>query len=295
MSIIKYISSLLPSIERSRVEEDIRILTDDISQNTLPPYEAAAEFNTGKFASSEVNKFNATFGKTIKNVDREIDGNFLQVTFGALTRTLETVNQIEDRLDKYFGKDIIASGMTYQRANILTYLESITFATKYARRLLLWTYHNEQAASGVKLDDPFTKAEVKWLFSKRDDFLNVMKVMVKKPKDIEGAIKLIPDMVIIPEEVETIKKTVGGNKLDPLNMKFMICNPIYHIRMAWTEYQVERYEAGKEERCALEYRLLVLKEAKSGKRDAGLERQIEHSENRLSKLNHKLSKMEEGV
>jgi primosomal protein N'' len=48
-----------------------------------------------------------------------------------------------------------------------------------------------------------------------------------------------------------------------------------------------------EEKRMLEFRLLQLKQAEEGKKDAKLQQQIEYTEGRLQKINYKLKKMEE--
>lgn len=295
MSIGKYVSSLLPSFTRDTIEEDIRILREDLSHNTIPPFEAGAEyFKTEGLKSKSAKDFDKVFHRTV-DVPRDIDGDYVYVTYRSLKRALETLRALEERLDKTFSKDVSGSAMSYGKANVLRYIETVSFATKYARKLLLWTYHEEHMHFGRKLNEPFTKAEVKWLMDNRNGFLYSIKVLKNKPSEIVKALAAIPDMVVVPEEVPLAEQTVGANKLDPLRMNLVpvIGNLIYHVRMAITEYQVEKYRAGQEEKRALEYRLLALKEARNGEHDAKLEQQIEYTENRIKKLNHKLAKFEE--
>lgn len=295
MSIGKYVTSLLPSFEKARVEEDLRMLKDDLHENTLPPYEAAAgHFKRDAFKAGECKDFDKAFNQQVR-VERAMQGRYPATIHAVLVRTEETVQMLDDQVDKLFGRDIAASGLSYTRANVLRLIEVIGFTTKYARKLLLWTYANEKAALKHSVGTPLTKAEIEWLVQNRQSFFMAITLLSKKSKEIEGALKLIPDMVVVPAEVEVAEQTVGAKRLDPLQMGIIPIklNPIYHVRMAIAEYQVNRHKAGVEERRALEYRLLALKELQDGKKDAALEQQIEYTENRLKKLNHKLAKMEE--
>lgn len=295
MNIGKYVSSLLPNFSRSTIEEDIRILKEDISENTLPPFEAAAEFfNQSKFTSKECLAFDKAFQNSI-DIPKDIAGNYVYVTYRSIKRALDAIRTLEEKLDKIFGKDVAGSSMTYARANVLQFIEAVTFANKYARKLLLWTYNEEKKANGRTIGEPFTKAELAWLKENRNAYFAVIKVISHKPSEIASVFSNIPDMIVVPEEVSVAQQTVGAAKLDPLRMGILPLwmNPIYHIRMAVTEYQVERYRAGQEEKRALEFRLMALKELRNGEADAKLEQQIEYTENRLKKLNYKLAKFEE--
>lgn len=293
MSISKYVTSLLPSFERSQVEEDIRVLKEDLGENTLPPFAAAADhFKRDKFAAKDVVDFDRVFGRSVRT---SINGNFISVTYEALKRANEMLGKIDTAVDKYFGRDITAEGMTYARLNVLRYLEIVSFATRYSRKVLLWTYHNEQAAHKRPVGNPLARAEIQWLHENRQAFFVCIRILSTKPQDVEKFFRNIPDMIVVPEEVEMAKQTVGEDRLDPLqtNLIPVKLNPIYHVRMAITEWQVNRYKAGQEEKRALEYRLLALKESREGKEDAKLEQMIEYTEDRLKKLNYKLAKIEE--
>lgn len=295
MNIGKYVASLLPSFEKSRIEEDIRIQREELSENTIPPYASAAEwFEVDGFSSRENKDYDKLFTRSVE-VDRKIRGNYITVVHGALERALESVQMIEEGLDKHFGRDVAAGGMTYTRANILRYLEVVSFGTRYARKLLLWTLHNEKSAAGRRIGDPFTKAEEKWLQENRRAFFQAVRVMAHQAKDIRAILTNIPDMVVVPEEIEIAKETVGLAKIDPLKMNLIPtwANPVYHVRMAVAEWQVARYKAAQEEKRMLEYRLLALKELREGKEDAKLEQQIEYTENRVKKLNHRMAKLGE--
>lgn len=296
MSIGKYIGSLLPTFDRGRVEEDLRVLKEELSQTTIPPYEAGAEYFAREgFVSKECKEYDTTFGKRV-DVERRLQGIYPVTIYAVLQRTLETANMLESHVDKYFGRDISAGGMTYARANMLRLIEVSYFVSRYARKLLLWTYDNEKRALGNPVGNPFTMAEEAWLHENRTGFFYAMRVLGRPTNEIKGALSNIPDMVVVPEEIEVAEQTVGVQKLDPLRMGLIPIklNPIYHVRLAIAEFQVARYKAGQEEKRALEYRLLALREIREdGDADARLQQQIEYTENRVKKLNHKLAKMEE--
>lgn len=294
-SLGKYVASLLPSFEKSQIEEDVRILKETLTENTLPPFKAAKEhFDDEGFRARETKSFDTLMRRRI-NVDRPLQGHYIHTTFMVLQRAVENINLVESKINDNFGDDVTSGGMTYARANILRYIEVVTFCGQYARKLLLWTYYHENSAVGRPQDNPLAPADYKWLTDNQTAFIRSLSIAGKERGSLDTALRNIPDMVVVPKEADTAASVVGLNKLDPLSTGLIpiALNPIYHIRMAWTEYQVHRYNVAKEEKRALEYQLLALKEANQDRHDAKLEQQIEYTNNRIKKLNYRISKLEE--
>lgn len=295
MSIAKYVASLLPSFEKSQIEEDVRLLKEELMNNTIEPYRAAADFfKRNGFKSKDTIEFDQTFGRQIR-VESEMLGRYPITIHLAMVRCLDNLLMVESRIGTVVGRDLAATGLSYSKANLLRFIEVANFVAKYARKLLLWTYANENVALGLRIGDPLAPAEMGYLVQNRAAFISGLSVVAKKTKVIEAALNNIPNLIVVPAEAEAVSQTVGMARLDPLQTGLIPIklNPIYHIRMAIAEYQVARYKAGQEEKRALEYRLLALKELAEGTQDAKLEQQIEYTENRLQKLNFKLAKMEE--
>lgn len=294
-SLGKYVSSLLPSFEKSQIDEDIRILKEDLTENTLPPFEQArTHFSDEGYRAKATKDYDTLFRRRV-TVERPLQGHYIHTVYLALRQATDNLSYVEARVDKLFSRDVTADGMTYARANVLRFIEVLGFATRYSRKLLAWTYHQEQAHLGRGLDNPLSPAEETWMRENQQHFFRAVSIIARKGSDLEAALKNIPDMVIVPKEADVAETVVGSGRLDPLAMGLIPIrlNPIYHIRMAVAEYQVHRYKVAKEEKRALEYRLLALKEAQADRADANLEKQISYTENRVKKLNFRLAKMEE--
>ena len=221
--------------------------------------------------------------------------NYISLATEVLKNTYTTLTMLDNDIEKYFSTDISAGGITYSRANILKYIEVATFVNKYSRKLLLWTYSNENVAAKGKIPDPFSPIEIKWMHEFRNEYINSIRILCKEPKVIIETIKNIPNIIVVPNEVDVVEKTIGVSTIDPLAMGLTLVEitPAYLIGMKFVEWQASRYHAGVEEKRSLEYRLLSLKENLAGRHDAKLEREIEYTENRVRKLNIKLAKLEE--
>ena len=296
MRIQDFIASLLPSFEVDRVKKDILTLREELKTTTLPGYVAGAKyFKSNKVRSPLCQDYQKVFDSVVKT---SIRGSYVEVTAEVFQKLPENLDGLERLVDRYFANDVIAKGMTYLKVNLLQYVEAVSFALRYGRKLLLWTYQAEtNFAMGDqdKIGQELTQYERDWLKANASHFGNVIRILAGTAADMEKAIDALPDVVITNENVPVMQATVGASKLDPFKFGLIPVklNPIYHIRMAIAEYQVKRYKAALEEYRTLEYQLMALENARTGKKDPKLEQAIEYNQNRLQKMNVEITRMEE--
>lgn len=294
MKIEKYITSLLPSFERGRILEDLSLMRKELVEFTLPPYVTAAQmYTTLKFQAKSTQNFDKEFAR---NARTKIPGNYIKVVSVVLERVSERFAQIEALVTKAYARDVTAGGITYLRANLLQYVEAISFSLRYSRHLLLWTLSEENLTTNPQseLVSALSKAEKEWLWTRREAFAHCMVILAIPTRDLETSLKGIPDLIAIPGQTEIAQQNLGSDRLDPLKFGLipLALNPIYHLRIAIAEWQVARQKAAEQEALALEYRLLALRGSVDGVADAKLEQQITYTEGRLQKLNRKIAEME---
>lgn len=295
MKIVNYVSSLLPRINRSDVSKNLEDLRKELSEQTVGPYRSAVEtFDSWTFKSSFAKDFDKLFSKEVRTRFR---GSYIDVTHDILNRTLENLTIIERLVNKMYAKDIVTSAISYSETQLLQLIEVVSFAAKYSRKLLIHTVsleldeHRKRPLVTTRL----TPAEVKWLEDYRMVFIHSMRTLSHDGKSLEKLFSEIPDIEVDAQNANNVVSSVGMAKLDPLNLSAqgLVLNPIYHVRLAYTEWQVARYDAAKEERKMLEYQILDMKNAMTGKDDPKLEKALEYTEDRLSRLNYKIQKIEE--
>lgn len=295
MRIDKYLSSMLPSFEKSRVKEDIGLLREELKDSVLPTYASAAEaMKKRRWANRDVKDFDKKFDKEVDL--RRVRGNFIVVTDAVMNRVYENLDTVESLVERYYTNDIFRDAMTYLKINLLQYIEAISFASRYARRILLWTYSLEMAEEDKQGEvGEMTKGEKEWLQQNQTTFFRCLNLLWVEKKELTDKFDEIPDVVATEENNEFMPKTVGQQRMDPFHFNLIpvVLNPIYHIRMAVAEWQVSRHQAAREEKRMLEFRLLQLKQAEEGKQDAKLEQQIEYTQGRIERLNYKIQKMED--
>lgn len=293
MKIQKFLSLMLPSFERSRLTEELGVLRSEIEEITLPPYISVKEhYGRNKLHAKQCQNFDREFGKKVS--PKMGSYNYLYVICTVMEGMEERLATIEKMVNKAFAQDVGSSAISFTRANLIQYLEVASFASRYARRLLLWSLSEEQSdgKTGYTLPKAMSKAEERWVWDNRENFIQACRILYIAPRQLESSFAAIPDMVVAADEVAMIEQTLGATKTDPLGFGLIPVrlNPIYYVRIAVAEWQVSRYKAALEEKRALEYRLLALKEERAP--DARLQQEIAYTEGRLQKLNKKVTDME---
>lgn len=297
MKIMNYVLKLAPSIEKSLILTDINNISSELKQSTLPVYKSAAE-SLGKHAFKDVELL-----KFIKIFEREektaFKGNFLTIIYEVSKQLDENVNHLGKIAELVFSNEVMATGISYKKANLLQYIESITFFQRYARKLLLWVYTAETAFVTVgpdTINGHMTPGDLKWLAENAVSFVKLLEPLSLKTVQLEKAISDIPDIAVSADTDHVVSST-QGSKVDPFRMSFISAriNLIYIARKHFAEIQDYRYKAAMQERKAIEFRLLHLQNKLDGKNDANVEQQIEYNVGRLEKLNYKIQKYEDSL
>ncbi|MAP22772.1 MAG: hypothetical protein CL582_17735 [Alteromonadaceae bacterium] len=297
MKIAKYVNSLLPRFDRGDLLRNLEGLEKELSEYTLPSYADAAPLLADfEFKDDMVKDFQRAFEKS---VDTRLRGNHIEVTHFLLKKVHKNVGVTKRLTEKFFSRDIVKSSLTYGKAQLLQVAEAYDFINRYARKWLIYTLgvETQMYRQNSMVGKEMTPAEIKWLEANGRLFLDLINRLAVDSKELESAIEGIPDIEIDEETVDAVIANTGATKLDPMRVGVhgVILNPVYHIRMAIAEWQVSRYEAAKEERKMLEYQILDLQHAKDGKNDPKIEKAIEYTRDRITKLNRKIAKMEESV
>lgn len=294
----KYVESLLPTLGKDRILEDLRHLREELQDTVIPPYTAATEFFSSRRFQDKITKDMANdFDKKVKSKYR---GNMVSVMTEIWGNAVEGVDALDAMVDKHYGKDVTKHGMTYLKANVLQHIEALGFAFRYARKMLMYIYALETqhyTENGRPITGSFlTKPEREWMQVHYRDFLQVMTILAVPANELTSVYGAVPDALIDADRVEEMKATVGTGKIDPLKHGFIPSAlwPIYHVRIKLAEWQVARRDAAREEMRAIEFRLLNLKALDAGKANAKIQNEIEYSEDRVSKLSRKIAKLEEG-
>ena len=294
MNILEFSRSLLPDFTRARILEDIEITRRELNEATLPPYRTAEDlFGKKKLLSTYSQTFESDFDRDVKINHK---GNFIVGIYETLENMVENIDMVERLVHRRFASDVIKDAMTIFKLNLLQYVEMMSFVVKYARRLLIVVLTAEVNAANKENEmDGILDSEIQYLAAGRDSFNRGIRVMSDKKKTVEDRFDSIPEIGANDDAIQMANATAEPLDLDPFAFGLIPLglNPIYHVRLAISEWQAKRYRTAEEESRMLEFRLLQLQEIAKGNKDAALQQQIEYNQNRLNKLRYSLKEMEE--
>lgn len=294
MKFTTFIKSLLPGFEKDRVLEDIRITRTELKEITIPAFESSVPLlKSSSLKSKEIEDFDKVFRRNNPGFPRELFEGMLE----GLQIAESNLDVAEDLISKTYNEDVAAGGMTYLKANLLQFVELVGFVSKYARKFLFYIFVMEAAnfeANSLKMSESLSKAELRWIEENFLNFSQAFKIVSTPKAKLGKQFSDIPDIVITGDNEELLMRT-QGSKMDPMSLRFIAAwlNPIYYFRMQVAEWQVNRYNAAKEELKIIQLRKLHLERVRSGEPDARLEKEIAYLEERAQKLNYKIQQMEE--
>lgn len=294
MKFTTFIKSLLPGFEKDRVLEDIRITRTELKEATIPAFESSVPLlKSSTLKSKEIEDFEKVFRRNNPGFPRELFEGLLE----GLHTAESNLEVAEDLIIKTYNEDVAAGGMTYLKANLLQFVELVGFVSKYSRKFLFYTFVMEAAkfeANSLKMSESLSKAELRWIEENFLNFAQAFKIVSVPKAKLGKQLADIPDVVITSDNEDVLMRT-QSNKVDPMSMRFIAAwlNPIYYIRMQVAEWQVNRYNAAKEELKVIQLRKLHLERLRNNEPDARLEKEIAYLEERAQKLNYKIQQMEE--
>lgn len=295
MRMDKFLASLLPNFEKQTVLEDLRITRSEFKDVVEPAYEGAITFLKGwNFKSDEIKDLFVSWKRIVKGAGND---NMYVTIHKGVDEIVKNMAEVEALIEKTYAEDIAGAGLTYMKSNLLQFVECAGFVARYARRFLMYTYIYETGKyeqGGTSVTESLTPAEKQWIEQNFVNFAMAFRAVSGNPGMVKKNLEDIPDIVATSDNTATLGKTVGEDKLDPLQMRFIpvFLNPIYHIRMRVAEWQTARYHTAREELALLQLRKINLEQVHGGKPDAGVQKRIDVLEKRIGDLNYKITKME---
>jgi hypothetical protein len=288
MNIIDYVKSLLPSFGQDRILDDLARLRAEANDVLLPSLKQAEETFSGR-------AFTSAYAKGIeKTLKHRFDSHGSRATlFSILDEVYKGVPDQITMLDKLvessFAKDVAQETVSYRKANILKYIETLNFSMQYTVRMLLRVIRVETGAA--EDGESLHAAEKEHLDANYLQWLDTLELIDQKHEVIEHALSSIPEVGV----ADHVEGAIDGKKLDPLKMNFItpVWNPIYHVRLRMAEKTVADINRSKEERKLVELRLHDIKTRSGSKSDPVVQKQVELVEERLKKIDHSIARMSE--
>lgn len=298
MSIVSFIKTLVPGLERNEVKEDIRITKKEIDERAIPLFSDASKyFIRTPFRSKKTEEVNGTFMRALGNSRKY--KNMVDAASQLIPNVSQNLSFIEEQIDAVFAEKIISSTVTYKKAVVLRAVDYIGFVSIYSLNLLTLIYHyeNEGVDLGGYAEIEISKARIKTIESNVANFARILKVYGVSHSEFQNIYKSLPDVKIDEDFINAVNELKEENldKLSVVGVQGFEGNPIYHYRLMFAEWQANRYKLNKEKKKYLELRLMQLKMKNDNEEDPGLDKEIKYLSDRIEKLEYWLHKQEDSV
>lgn len=299
MSVITFLSNIVPNFERSRILDDIASQIDYLDKTAIPSYRNAGKLMAGRRLESK--QALEYIGGIFYVIPRYKSRGLFIGMAEYLEQIRATIGRLEAVVTEMFAEDVTKETLTYKKTTVLSYLSSSRFIAHYATSMLslcLTAETSEALKKDTKtmLEEQLTKSERFWLESNTQRFLDTLPLLDRKPDDVIAAIDTIPEMTVSEDQDKIMNQTAGQQQLDPLKLNFGLVPELtlmYRIRQYVAEWQHDSYKAGVEEARVLELRIMDLRHALAGKEDAATQRVLDVTKGRLDKLKARLQDYEE--
>lgn len=296
-----YVKSLVPSLETADLKENLVATNERIAEGILPSLGSMLAVFDHKYAwRDEVLKdISKRYLQSMRGNGFKLphDASMLELVQHVMKNLLVTIPFIKGEIDKSFGKVIFNEGLTFSKANIMKYCETVEFTVHYTRVLLNYVTHAElQKLDGRNRSDNLPPKDIDYLRANLPIYVTACKIMGIPIAQLKSQINAIPDMVIEASSEDEAVLLIGSGKLDPVgfaSLPFPI-SLIYHTRLRMANKQAEEYERIKAEEAVIKYRIILIQQKlDGGEGDAAAEKLLGIQEDRLYKTRRKLAELEE--
>lgn len=205
-----------------------------------------------------------------------------------------TIKAIRESIKESFGEKISASGLSYRQLNLINFVEALEFYSNTTRTYLRWLYDEEALANDSSATRHVAKAEITQLITSRAAFANVVSFFQQYNKNIQSVLDKTVDAVFDEGTHQIIQANYGKSKIDPCNL-FVVgvrYNIFWHLGKFFTELQLSHYKHNKEEKRALELRVLRLKEIQAGQPTTETENELAFVEEKLKRIKAEIAELE---
>lgn len=297
MKINAFVDKIASGFSRNGTVTVYTSVVKEMNDTTIPMLEQFVQFVESEPKAGKVlDKFGKDFLTRLGGGGK---GKFYDRILVALRANVAQAGDVEDLINKLIPKDADAMSLDGRAANLVQYTEILAFVNKYLRQLLLsFTADIAHGMGNIKFDSGLAKPQIQALSDNLNSFVVAMVTLELASPGVERAIKAIPEFSVANTDIDALVATHGMSKMDPLRTSGFISanwNPICAIRMLITDRVVANYNAAKEERQALEYRIQALKDSRDGVENPRLEKAIDYHNGQLKKLNYEIEKVERSV
>lgn len=292
MSLLSFIQSLPAVLERRQVMNVVDQLKLEYDDTISPILDDVRETFQGKPMKSMLNKRMDT--ATHRYVS--FTGGSLTLILNNLTNIRGYFELLERDVKAAFSVQFTNTNMSFERANVLKFIEALAFYIRYARKYLLFLVGQEAATVGKATAGKWAPAEIEWIDSYMGEFAGLYQTMAIQPNDFKARIQRTSNAVIDEATYQVAMQSLGAQKTDPFLMDGFSPrqNPFMMLGKFLAEMQVTRYNEAKEELYGLQLRLQEYRDLEAGQpANPKVQQLIQSYEKRCSEYEFELRRIEE--
>lgn len=276
--LVAFIDSMLPSFERTIIENELTRLFKQMEEILLP----ATEINDTVIDRSKVY---AVLAKELGRNGNDFKGRPSHYINSVIAKAINEKDDLFKLIEKVFSREVEREGLDYKRANILHFISLLEFVIDYGMKFYL-------SSTKEVMDNKYHVVDKEeYAFASNHGnatkFAHLLKALEKGFKGIDKALKPVEGTVVDLDDIELFE-TMAGVDADPLKVGFYTIDysPFYLVGKVFNSVYVWLFEYKKHQRDKLEQHVMYLKR----KRDAGegdlesLEKIINHHSGRLNIL-----------
>lgn len=295
MSLTSFVRSLEPIYERRQIRDAIANVRTELEDFTQPVLTDFAEFYRNRLVRSDTAKL---FKRKLTGSVSYRDSQWAAVLQETLDTLRKDLNVVDDIVRSDFSGTVASSDISFNRANVLRFIELSGFYVRYARKLILAIIGEESRFVARATPFHISQGEAEIVTLGMDSFVRFTAMVLRSKQNFGQVMRSISDASMTTNELEVVTSALGIAKTDPFslssyNKQF---NPLLSLGKAFAEWQVKKFQAAKEERTSLQLRLQELRELEQesgGEPNPKLQQFIVHTEKRIEGLDYSIGKFEE--
>lgn len=302
MGMFQYVTNLTASTKSSAIKENLGIANERISNNLIPGADMLLQTLKPKYewknkdikaSLEEIAK--AVRGHSSLKLPRDAVG--MEAIRAVMTNLQSTIPYVIAEASKTFDESIFKAGLTFTKATILQYAETVDFFVSYTAALLNWVTALEyNTLDGRDKNRGIPPSDREFLLANINNYTEVIKILAFNRDELKRGLKGLPQMRIADTaEAEAEQLLLVGNNANPFGFATLPwpLSMWYHYRLRRVEAQAQEYEKAIATEKAVNYRILLIKQRiDSGRGDAALEKELELQDARVKEISFEIKKME---
>ena len=284
-TILEAVTPKFTSLNKKAVLKSKTFLFNSLENEVLPALDVFISSNIKELSKNKFlsNSFSLMGIKSSNSLDgvKELRDMFQDIM---------SYEQKMDKLILNMNNVLLDKNTSLKDGTLVRVIEDLTFMSLYVLDFLYYSILDES-------DTNFTKMKIEVIKNELPEFIKLVKYYNKNIKNILDEILELPDVPV------SISQTDSSSMLDTFLKKIkkisfiptangFVGNPIYHFRMWLVDREIRKYEALKDRKEALELRLMELRYQESGSTDENIKERIAYFEEKISKIEYEIAKIE---